>query len=309
MRILIIGGSGFVSGTLARAAVAAGHDTWIVSRGQRPLPDGAHSLVADRGVDADLSAAIAGAGTSWDLAVDCIGYETAHMAQDLRVLPAVCDWFVFVSTDFVFDPEQRIFPQTVEARSYQRDGYGGKKRLCEELLANQAPADWHWTVMRPCHIYGPGSLLGCLPLHCRDAQLITRLRKAETLQLIGGGHFLQQPVFAQDLAATILSAPAASGADRHIFCTAGPDIIESVRYYELVADAVGCGLQVEEVAVQRYRREHPERSSFLCHRIYDLAPLHAAGLAVPATGIEEGLQRHVQWALRQEEQPTQPPSG
>ena len=29
-----------------------------------------------------------------------------------------------------------------------------------------------WTILRPCHIYGPGSQLGCLPLHGRDPKLI-----------------------------------------------------------------------------------------------------------------------------------------
>ncbi|NQX00440.1 hypothetical protein HQ447_07250, partial [bacterium] len=40
LRILIIGGSGFVSGTLARMAVARGYAVTVVTRGQRAVPAG-----------------------------------------------------------------------------------------------------------------------------------------------------------------------------------------------------------------------------------------------------------------------------
>lgn len=38
-KILVIGGSGFVSGTLARTARDQGHEIWIVTRGQKPHPE------------------------------------------------------------------------------------------------------------------------------------------------------------------------------------------------------------------------------------------------------------------------------
>ena len=48
MKILIIGGSGHVSGAVARTALAGGHTVWTVTRGNRPLPEGVTSLIADR---------------------------------------------------------------------------------------------------------------------------------------------------------------------------------------------------------------------------------------------------------------------
>lgn len=45
MKILTLGGSGFVSGTLARLALAQGHQVWTVTRGQRPLPAGVKGLI------------------------------------------------------------------------------------------------------------------------------------------------------------------------------------------------------------------------------------------------------------------------
>ena len=72
MNVLIIGGSGFVSGTLARRAVAAGHRVWIVTRGSRPTPDGVLRITVDRKDRTAYTKAITGLDVTWDLVADCI---------------------------------------------------------------------------------------------------------------------------------------------------------------------------------------------------------------------------------------------
>ncbi|MBD3292313.1 MAG: NAD-dependent epimerase/dehydratase family protein [Armatimonadia bacterium] len=294
LNVLIIGGSGFVSGTLARTARDAGHSVWTVTRGEKPIPEGVTSLIADRKDGAAFADAIADAGVEWDLAVDCIGYQPEDAQQDLEVLSPVVEHLVFISTDFVFDPAKRAFPQPfINPHFLTGEGYGPGKRACEEVLLS-SDTDMRWTVLRPCHIYGPGSQLGCLPEHGRDADLIDRMRAGEALRLVGGGHFLQQPIFARDLAELALSVHGCDLADEQIYCSVGPDIIESVRYYEIIAKVLGVDLRVEEVSVAQTRENHPEWASFLCHRIYDLTPLRLAGLKVPNTPITEGLREHVE---------------
>ena len=302
MKILLIGGSGFVSGTLARRAVAARHDVWAVTRGQRPLPSGVAGLTADRNDAVAFERAIAGAGVRWDLAVDCVGYERMHARQDRAVVLPRVGHLVFISTDFVYDPRHRRFPQTIETDHYEQGGYGGQKRQCElELLGDSAvgePAP-SCTIVRPCHIYGPGSQLGCLPAHGRDPQLIERLRAEEPLKLAGGGHFLQRPVLADDLADLILSCAGRESTFGRIYHAAGPDIIESREYYRVIAEALGVPLHVEELAVADWLEAHPEAAPFLCHRIYDVTDLRADGLTVPATSITDGLRQHVKALLRE----------
>ncbi len=297
LKILVVGGSGFVSGTLAQTALAQGHEVWTITRGQRPVPAGVHSLVANRHHAEAFAAAVEEAQETWDLVVDCIGYDPAEARQDLAVFRQRAQHLVFISTDFVFDPTQRRFPQGEVSDSYALEGYGGKKRLCElELLDGDAGA-MQWTVLRPCHIYGPGSLLGCLPLHGRDADLIDKMKTGQSLQLVGAGHFLQQPILAADLAALILSCHGNAATYGEIFCCAGPDIVESRTYYRIIAAVLGVDLHVEELPVGQHLAENPQAAPFLCHRIYDLGKLAAADLAVPSTSLEEGLRQHVDHLL------------
>ena len=292
-KILIIGGSGFVSGTLARTALAQDFETWVLTRGHRPVPDGAHSLVADRRDPNAFVRAIQEAETDWDLVVDCIGYQPEDVVQDISAFRKRTPHLAFVSTDFIFDPTNRRLPQTEESEHYATSGYGGNKRLCELELQNADCGDMAWTGVRPCHIYGAGSLLGCLPAHGRDADLIDRLRKGEVLNLVGGGHFLQQPILAGDLCRLLLSLHRNVATYNRIFCAAGPDIAESRSYYQIVADILGVELQVNEIPVDAYLAKNPNSAPFLCHRIYDLTQLKASGAHVPATSLEEGLRQHV----------------
>jgi nucleoside-diphosphate-sugar epimerase len=248
--------------------------------------------VTDRADHAALAQAVAGAGTHWDLVVDCIGFAPADARQDIDVLAPLASHLVFVSTDFVYDPARRRLPQA-EDGDYTTEGYGGQKRQAELELIRAGDAAMRWTIVRPCHIYGPGSQLGCLPAHGRDPQLIARLRASEPLQLVGGGHFLQQPVLADDLAQTIVSMLGNVATYGQVFCVAGPEIVESREYYRIIAESLGVGLEVNELPVGQYLRDHPEAAPFLCHRIYDMRKLHAAGVAVPRTPLEQGLRAHV----------------
>ena len=291
--LLIIGGSGFVSGTLAETALRAGHNVWVVTRGQRPLPAGVIGITADRSDRSAFQEAIEQANMRWDLVVDCIGYEVDDAHQDIAVFRERAGHFVFISTDFVYDPAHRNFPQRDDNPHFDDAPYGGKKRLCELALLDGDTGPMRWTILRPCHIYGPGSLLGCLPDHGRDPDLIETLRAGRPLRLVGGGSLLQQPIFVRDLADLILSCVGNQTADHEIYQAAGPDIIESREYYRIIAEVLGVELKVEELPVGEYLAANPDKKPFLCHRIYDLKKLRAHGLRAPATPIADGLREHV----------------
>lgn len=243
-----------------------------------------------------MQAVVAGAGVTWDLVVDCIAYDRPEIEQDLRLFRDRAAQLVFISTDFVYEPTRRLFPQPEASCHYASDPrqeYGVKKRAAELALIEGEAGAMAWTILRPGHVYGPTSELGCLPEHGRDPRLIERLRAGEPLRLVGGGHFLQQPISAEDLGRLVVSVAGNPAVARRVFNAAGPEVVESRRYYEIVAEVLGVELQVEEVPVRGYLTEHPEAAPFLCHRVYDLRPLASAGLAVPTTPLRRGLEQHV----------------
>jgi nucleoside-diphosphate-sugar epimerase len=111
---------------------------------------------------------------------------------------------------------------------------------------------------------------------------------------VGDGHFLQQPIYAPDLARLILSCAGQAQALGRIFGAAGPEIIESRTYYQIIADCLGTALTTEELPVATALAANPDMEPFLCHRIYDLSRLQDAGLKVPDTPMADGLRTHVE---------------
>jgi len=298
LKLLIIGGSGFVSGTLAQKAIAQGHEVWILTRGQKAVPKGVKHLVADRHETENFKKVIEEAECKWDAVFDCICYKPEDARQDIEVFRKLTKHLIWISTDFVFDPKKRWFLQTEDNMNFLTDdSYGANKRLCELEFIIGDLDEMVWTALRPPHIYGPGSKLGCLPQNARDPELITKIKEGQTLSLVGGGHFLQQPIFVSDLAELMLSCIGNKNTYNEIFCAMGPDIIESKHYYEIIAEYLDTDVKIEEVPVNKFLAEHPESVSFICHRIYDLKKLKNAGVKVPATSIRDGLYKHVQSLL------------
>jgi len=293
-RLLILGGSGFLSGTLARVALAQGWAVTTVTRGQRPVTAGATPVQADRQDRAGFARSLAALDGTWDLVVDAIPFTPDDARQDVAVFTGRTGRLVFVSTDFVYDPRQRSNPQPERAASYAAGGYGGLKRGAELVLQQTAPKELPWTILRPGHIYGPGSHMGCLPLQSRNPQLIDDILARRPLQLVDGGRFLQQPVFAPDLAETILDAPHHPRAAGGIFNVVGPDIVESRDYYRVLASLLERDVTIEEVPVAQFLAENPDKAPFCCDRVYDLTALRAAGPKIPATTLANGLRQQLE---------------
>ena len=282
MKLLIIGGSGFLIGTLARAALAAGHETWVGTRGQRPLTVGLNALEVDRKDRTSFAARI-------KLVVDCTCFSAQDAAQDVEVFTGLCKQLVFIPTDFVYQTHPRPYPVSENFADFILRGYGASKRQAEETFVASNP---DWTILRLGHIYGPGSELGCLPEHGRDPDLLD-LKQGLSLKLVGGGHFLQQPIFAEDLARMILNCAGKPPVKRQIFNAPGASIVSSWRYYNIIAEHLGVPLHTEEVAITGYLEQNPDKLAFCAHRVYTTNAATQAGLYTADTPIEQGLRVRV----------------
>jgi nucleoside-diphosphate-sugar epimerase len=300
-KLLTIGGSGFLSGTMVREALRDGHEVWTITRGQRPLPDGVKSIVADRKDRAAFAEAVKKADARWDLVVDCIGFNADDAKQDVECFAGRTAHLVFISTDFVLSPFDRPWKVDETYDRFHDSGYATGKRGAEEVLLARAKmsCDPLITILRPGHIYGPGSLLGCLPLHGRDKGLIDHLRAGSTLSLVGGGYFLQSPVFAADLWRMAESCPGKAVTHGQIYFAPGPDVVESRVFYRIIAELLGAPKPaIDEVRVSDYLREQADKASFCAHRVYATEKAAAHGLTLPSTPLRDGLRTHVESMVR-----------
>jgi nucleoside-diphosphate-sugar epimerase len=254
-----------------------------------------------------LDEAIQSVNEDWDMVVDCIGREERHGRQDVELFQDRTPHLIFISTSCVYNPDKHVFPRPTDGDLYYDDDgrpldpdemsywrwYALSKRRAERAIIEDAPGSMAWTIVRPTHVYGPGSKLGCLPFAFRDADLVAKIRAGKPLPLVGNGHFLQQPIFVTDLAEMILSFVGNKKTHGQIYNGAGPDIIESRTYYELIGEALDASVQIREEPVSDYLDEYPAEANYVCHRFYDTGNLEQSDVAMPSVPVAEGLYRHV----------------
>lgn len=263
MKILILGGSGGLSGTLARMALKQGNEVWTVTRGKRSLPEGVHPITVDRNEEEAFAKALNDCQMRWDS---------------------------------VYDPAHKKVPQDENGEAYVHDSsYAGLKRQMEEVFLAAQDSRLNWTLFRPGHIYGPGFLIGCYPEHSRQKNLLEHICADRPLRLVGGGRYLTQPTFAEDLAESMLDCVDKEKTFHEIFCIGGPKAVENRVYYELIGKITGHPVTIEEIPLEGYAQAHPEFSGHLCERSYTLEKLKNAGVKLPSTPLEEGLRRHIEW--------------
>ena len=283
MKLLILGGSGFVSGRLAQIAIAQGHEVWCVTRGNRPIPEDVHALTCDAHDPAALRAALASAQLQWDAALDCICRDAPSASVDLSVLPAFTNRLLVISTDSVYHPAYKRVPQEME------------EVFLDAAAHSESP--FAWTIFRPGHIFGAGSQVGCFPEHSRQPDLIAHMKRCEPLRLVGGGKFLIHPIYVDDLCRVLLESIPVSTAFNEIFCIGGPDIVSNASYYLLLGEILNVPVSIEEIPLAGYLEAHPQFSGHLCHRAYSLEKLRRTGIALPGTPLRAGLQKQVEWLL------------
>ncbi len=163
LRILILGGTGFIGPHQVEYALSRGHEVTLFNRGRTNshLFPGVEKLVGDR--ESDLSAL---EGRSWDAVVDNSATNAPHWVEaSANLLRDSCERYIFVSTRSVYADTSRV-PMSIDAPVWtyenagvepgaQRLPYGLGKAISEQIARDVFGED-RTLVFRPGLIIGPG---------------------------------------------------------------------------------------------------------------------------------------------------------
>lgn len=162
MRLLVLGGTVFLSHAVAQEALARGHDVACAARGRSgAVPEGAELVRWDRteGVPEELAA------REFDAIVD-VARIPAHVRPAVAAFPSA-HW-VFVSTISVYADDatpggrpgslalHAEVPEDLDPAEHP-EAYGALKLVCERIVSEGADAA---AIVRPGLIVGPGDPSG-----------------------------------------------------------------------------------------------------------------------------------------------------
>ena len=158
MKILILGGTGFIGPHMVRHAQYRGHEITLFNRGRSnaELFPGIETLIGDR--DGQLDAL---RGRTWDAVIDNSGYVPRHVRDSAQLLAGAAGRYLFTSTGSVYDFDQdeltedaRLLPIEDPTSEDVNRHYGPLKVLCEEAVRESfGPGA---TVVRLHVVAGPG---------------------------------------------------------------------------------------------------------------------------------------------------------
>ncbi len=210
LKLLILGGTGFIGPALVELAQKNGHTVTIFNRGKtRPglFPD-VEKLQGNRDPKKDEGLK-ALEGRKWDVVFDDCGYYPRHVKASAELMAPNIGHYVYVSSISCYankanaieggneDAElATLADPTVETMGADFSNYGGLKVLCEK--AAEAAMPGKTTVVRPGYIVGPDDPTG------RFTYWPVRIDQGGEVLVPGGKDDPIQVIDVRDLAAWML---------------------------------------------------------------------------------------------------------
>ena len=160
LKILVLGGTGFLGPPTVEYAVERGHIVTLFNRGKtnpQMFPD-LEKLRGDR--DGKLSSL---AGRQWDAVIDTSGYVPRIVRASAELLAGNVGQYLFISSISVYADlstpgmDETAALATIDDPTVEEitgATYGALKALCEQAVHETLPN--HSTVVRPGLIVGPG---------------------------------------------------------------------------------------------------------------------------------------------------------
>ncbi len=156
MKILLIGGTGTISMAISRQLLEAGHELYLVNRGNRTKGlsgKNLHHITGDINDEVFMTKQLE--GLQFDVVADFIAFVPKHLERDYRLFQGKTNQFVFISSASAYQTplsDYRITEGTPLSNPYWE--YSRNKIACEAYLMEKYREEgFPITIVRPSHTY------------------------------------------------------------------------------------------------------------------------------------------------------------
>lgn len=247
MNILIIGGTGFISGTLVKKLLAKGNTITAFVRGKTEIKlsttENLHYIFGDR--NKDLSIAQTLSGKHFDAVYDMIAYKPEESLSAVKMFRNKIGRFIHCSTASVYMVSDEVkIPITEDQdklplmKNFPRNpfgmDYGINKRKCEEVLwGYHNEKSFPVSMIRPTFVSGPED-----PAK-RDFFWIERISDGNPLLLPGDGEYKFQQLFIEDAAEAFANIIETSVSIGEVYNAASEVVFTLNQYLNRLSDLMG----------------------------------------------------------------------
>lgn len=267
MKLLFIGGTGLISSACSKAALARGHELFILNRStsnKYPLPEGATLLQGDiQGDEAHLASLLG--GHRFDAVVDWIAFAPKDIERDLRLLEGKIDQFVFISSASAYQKPPKHYLITEETPLENPFWeYSRNKIACENLLMDayrrrRFPA----TIVRPSHTYGPTQIPLAVSSWQHPWTIVHRMKQGKKIIVPGDGTSLWVLTWNEDFAKGLVGLLGMDAAIGEAFQITSDEVLSWDQIYLELYQALGLEPNVAHIPSDFIVAHDPEKRGTL----------------------------------------------
>jgi nucleoside-diphosphate-sugar epimerase len=262
MKVLFIGGTGFISTAVSRSAVAKGWEVFLLNRGQhQPNLPGCQSLVADIHNPDQVRAALG--DLRFDVVVNFVAFVPEDIERDLKLFRGRTGQYIFISSASAYQkpPTHYIITESTPLHNPYWD-YSRNKIACEDRLTRAYREEsFPMTIVRPSLTYDPQLPLALGGWGCYT--LCDRLKTGRPIIIHGDGTSLWVVTHTEDFGRGLLGLcgnPAALG---HAFHITSDEVLTWNQIYGTIAEAMGVEARIVHIPSDFIVKIAPEKTGSL----------------------------------------------
>ena len=261
MKVLFIGGTGTISGSITRQLSAIdSFELTLLNRGSRnrALPENIRTIKGDINNEEEMRALLK--DEFFDVVCEFIAFTPEQVSRDIRLFEGRTKQYIFISSASAYQKplsNYLITESTPLANPYWQ--YSRDKAACEQVLMDAyRSTGFPFTTVRPSHTYADGSIP--LAIHGSKGPWseLMRMKEGRPVIVPGDGQTLWTVTHSMDFAKAfigLLGNPHAIGEAVHI---TSDESLTWNRIYEIVGDALGVKPKLVHVATDTLVALRPE---------------------------------------------------
>lgn len=294
-KILIIGGTGLLSGAVSKEAVRQGCDVTCINRGKHVSIVGTHTIISDKDDYACLARQLQ--GLYFDAIIDFLVRHKEELQKSFDFYSQYTKQYVFVSTTMVYNSSLDMLFEEDAPKVQKQWSYSIEKWECEEVLIKlAATSSCNYTIVRPGITYDNTRIpYDIMPSYGKHWSLIARMKAGKPIIALNGGSYKCNMMRAEDFARGVVGLLGNKDAYNEAYNVCGEECPSFKQILDIVSSIIGIEYKVLDVSTEEYAELMPNRRddikgrsfNYVCsnRKIKNIVPNFS-----PQISIEEGIR-------------------
>lgn len=270
MKILIIGGTGVLSGAVLKEALThLDFTVTCINRGTKNLPNNVELIKADIKDKKNIVNLLN--GRHFDCVLDFLCYNKSQLEYSFNLLYPYVDQYVFISTTCVYDTSILGIKNEDSPKVLKEWNYSKEKWECETFLMKEAiKKNIKYTIIRPAVTYDNTRIpYGIMPAYGYHWTLIGRILSGKPIITWNGGIARWNIMHVNDFAIGVVGLLGNKKAYNNVLNVCSDESYSWQEVLNIISEKLNCKINVINLTSNTYAELFPIRKGEIIARSYD----------------------------------------